>query len=74
MKLTRKQATVLQTIKEYVEQRNYPPSVRELTAILGLKSCSTAHGYLQQLKKKGYISWEADKPRTLHLINGGEAV
>ena len=68
MKLSGRQQLALQVIEHYVEQNNCPPSVRDIMALMGLSSTSTAHGYLRRLRKKGLIEWESDKPRTLKVI------
>ena len=54
-------------IKEYIAQHGYPPSVREISRAVGLKSASTVHGYLRQLEERGLLSREARLPRALGL-------
>jgi len=66
--MTPKQRTTLETIIIFIRHRNYPPSIRDLCSILGIKSASTVHGYLERLKSKGFITWEKDKPRTLKVL------
>ncbi|SDJ93301.1 helix-turn-helix domain-containing protein [Paenibacillus naphthalenovorans] len=67
MRLTQKQQKFFQAIQSFLREHKYPPSVRDLCALTGLKSPSTAHGYLERLKKKGLIEWESSKPRTLKI-------
>jgi repressor LexA len=62
-----KQQRMLKLIKDYVAEHSYSPSVRELCALAGLKSSSTAHGYMERLKSKGLISWEPTHPRTIKV-------
>ncbi|MGI6037938.1 MAG: transcriptional repressor LexA [Limnochordia bacterium] len=64
-KLTERERQVLDYLKSFIEQRGYPPSVREICEALGIKSTSTAHSYLRRLEKKGYIRREATKPRAM---------
>lgn len=64
--LTGKQRVVF----DFVRQKIYnglPPSIREVAAHLGISE-KAAHDHLWLLRKKGYIRWEDDKPRTLSLL------
>ncbi|WHH59512.1 transcriptional repressor LexA [Petroclostridium sp. X23] len=67
-KLTEKQQMILDFINQQVQQKGYPPSVREICSAVGLKSTSTVHGYLERLEKKGLLQKDASKPRALRLI------
>ena len=53
--LTKKQRKVLNAIEEFIFEKGYSPSVRELGKKLGLSSPATVHNYLITLEKKGYI-------------------
>ena len=68
MNITNREKDVLHAIELFTFKHRYAPSVRDIADALGWSSSSTAHGYLQRLKKKGYISWEPDRPRTLKVI------
>jgi len=72
-KLTKKQNKILVLIQEYINQHGYPPSYRELAAMMNLVSSSTVKCYLDILKKKGYLNWEERRPRTLHIIEQKES-
>lgn len=52
-KLSRRQIDILEFIKEEVNAKGYPPSVREIGEAVGLASSSTVHGHLSRLEKKG---------------------
>jgi repressor LexA len=67
-KITRAQLNVLDAIAKSVRRNKYPPSVQEICDFSGLKSKSTAHRHLLNLKEKGYIHWEDGQPRTLKII------
>ncbi len=49
-------------------EHGYPPAVRDICQGLGLKSTSTAHGYLERLEKNGYIRRDPSKTRAIELI------
>ena len=58
---------VLHCIQSYSEQRGFPPTVRELCVMTGLKSPSSVHNYLVQLKEDGLIESDESKPRTITI-------
>ncbi|MED9957732.1 MAG: LexA repressor, partial [Christensenellales bacterium] len=45
------QAKILAYIKQEIQEKGYPPSVREICEAVGLKSTSTVHGHLTRLEK-----------------------
>ncbi|MFW2500381.1 transcriptional repressor LexA [Clostridium diolis] len=63
-----KQTEVYEFLKEYVENKGYPPSVREICKAVSLASTSTVHGHLQRLEKKGLIKRDPSKPRALEIL------
>ena len=65
-----RQKKVLEYIKKCVNEKGYPPSVREIGAAVGLTSSSTVHGHLQRLEAKGYIRRDPSKPRAIELLAG----
>jgi repressor LexA len=68
-KLTPRQKAILEYIQKEVQEKGYPPSVREICAAVGLASSSTVHGHLARLEKKGYIRRDPTKPRAIELLN-----
>ena len=50
--LTKRQSEIYNYIKQVVQTKGYPPSVREIGEAVGLASSSTVHGHLHVLKKK----------------------
>lgn len=77
-KLTKQQERALKVIRRTIQQRGYPPSVRELCDLLGLKSTATAHTYLRTLERKGYIKRAPFRSRALEVVEkadeGSDAV
>jgi len=67
--LSDKQKRILAFIKEELQQKGYPPSVREICDAVGLKSTSTVHGHLERLEKKGYIRRDPSKPRAIEVLD-----
>ncbi|EIT86884.1 LexA repressor [Fictibacillus macauensis ZFHKF-1] len=67
-KLSRRQLDILDFIKEEVNAKGYPPSVREIGEAVGLASSSTVHGHLSRLEKKGLIRRDPTKPRAIEVL------
>lgn len=66
--LTDRQKQIYQFIKTTVNEKGYPPSVREIGNAVGLQSSSTVHGHLAKLQEKGYIKRDPTKPRAIEVI------
>jgi repressor LexA len=62
-----KQLEVLAFIHERVNEKGYPPTVREIGQAVNLSSTSTVHGHLSRLEKKGFIQRDPTKPRAIEL-------
>lgn len=60
-----KKMQLLSCIDDYTRENGYPPTIRELCALLGYRSTSSVHAYIRQLQEDGLLSYEASKPRTL---------
>ncbi len=64
------QQKILDFIKSEIEQKGYPPSVREICAAVGLRSTSTVHAHLNHLEEQGLIRRDSTKPRALEVLDG----
>lgn len=53
--LTPKQKEVLDFIVNFINDRGYPPSYREIAGGLNLASPSTVHSHIQALRLRGYL-------------------
>jgi repressor LexA len=65
--LTWRQRKVLQVIRESVQRRGYPPSMREIGEAVGLTSTSSVSYQLSTLQSKGYLRRDAGRPRTVEV-------
>ena len=65
--LTWRQRKVLQVIRESVQKRGYPPSMREIGEAVGLTSTSSVSYQLSTLQKKGYLHRDVGRPRTVEV-------
>ncbi len=69
--LTPRQKQIFNFIKKEVQEKNYPPSVREIGNEVGLSSSSTVHSHLNTLEKKGFIRRDPTKPRAIEILAQG---
>ena len=67
--LTKRQSEIYNYIKQVVQMKGYPPSVREIGEAVGLASSSTVHGHLSRLEEKGYIRRDPTKPRAIEIVS-----
>jgi repressor LexA len=67
--LTNRQRRVLAAIQECVEQRGYPPSMREIGQAVGLTSPSSVAHQVKTLEKLGYLRKDPRRPRTLEVVS-----
>lgn len=63
--LTWRQRGILQVIRDSVQGRGYPPSMREIADAVGLTSTSSVAFQLSTLQSKGYLRRDAGRPRTV---------
>ena len=64
-----KQILILNCIENFTKENGYPPTIRELCNLSGIKSTSTVHDNIKKLTKEGYIVNDPTKPRTIMLTN-----
>ena len=66
-KLTAKQEKILNTIKKFMAEKGYAPTIRELCTLCNLSSTATMFVHLKNLTNKGYINQTESKFRTIEL-------
>jgi len=59
-------------IKQAVESRGYPPSIREMGEAVGLASSSSVAHQLKMLEQKGFLRRDPNRPRALEVLLPGE--
>lgn len=67
--LTKRQAQTLDYIRQSIEQRGYPPTLREIGEYMGIRSTNGVNDHLRALERKGYLRREDMKSRALRLVN-----
>jgi repressor LexA len=56
-------------IREFNEAIGYSPTIREIGDAMGMMSSNGVHCHLIALEKKGYLTHQAKKSRTIQLID-----
>jgi repressor LexA len=65
--LTPRQRRILRFIHDWVQERGYSPSMREIGRAVGLTSTSSVEHQLSALESKGHLRREAGCPRTVEV-------
>jgi repressor LexA len=66
--LTKRQAQTLDFIRQSIEERGYPPTLREIGESMGIRSTNGVNDHLRALERKGYLRREDMKSRALRLV------
>ncbi len=71
-KISDRQRQVLETVMRVMREKGYPPSVREIGDLLGLRSSCTVQRHLEGLEKKGYLRRDRTKARCLEILRADD--
>lgn len=66
--LTKRQEQTLDFIRHSIEDRGYPPTLREIGEHMGIRSTNGVNDHLRALERKGYLTREDMKSRALKLV------
>jgi repressor LexA len=66
--LTARQKRILNVLRDSIEKRGYPPSIREIGEHVGLASSSSVAHQLRVLESKGFIRRDPNRPRALEVF------
>ncbi len=67
--LTKRQEMVLDFITRSINNRGYPPTLREIGSHMGIRSTNGVNDHLRALERKGYLKREDMKSRALKPVN-----
>ena len=67
--LTHRQRKVLEVIRNSIDRRGYPPSMREIGEAVGLTSPSSVAHQLSALERKGFLRRDPNRPRAIEVIS-----
>ena len=74
MTLSDRQVRILEFIESYLEEHNYPPTIREIGKAVGISSTSVVKYNLERLQDKGKIKRSEEVSRGLRLIDSQRAL
>ena len=66
--LTDRQKAILDFISQSIEERGYPPTLREIGEHFGIRSTNGVNDHLRALEKKGHLQREDLKSRALRPV------
>lgn len=69
LKMSKIQKQIYDYVKESINDKGYPPAVREIGEAVNLKSSSSVHSQLKKLEDMGYIRRDPAKPRTIEIVD-----
>ena len=69
-KLSSRQERILEYIERFLDQHQYPPSVRDIQAGCEISSTSVVDYNLRILQRDGYLRREAEVSRGIELLRG----
>ncbi len=66
--LTDRQRLAYAFIRDYLDHYNRPPTLREISTGIGVRSATSARKLIQALEKKGYVELDAGRARGIRLL------
>lgn len=69
--LTKRDKEILKAINSYVNANGISPTVRNICDLVGLRSSSTVHAYLNRLEIEGFITKMDIIPRSIKITKKG---
>src|SRR3989442_8601853 len=68
MAITRRQRQVYDYISDFVQRNGYSPSFEEIGEGIGLSSLATVHKHISNLEKKGLLTRDYNRSRSIDLL------
>src|SRR6266576_1628813 len=68
MAITRRQRQVYDYISDFVQRNGYSPSFEEIGEGMGLSSLATVHKHISNLEKKGLLTRDYNRSRSIDLL------
>ena len=68
--LSSKQKKILDFLRRFIRDKNYPPSIRDIQEECGISSTSVVDYNLKALERMGYIHRDREVSRAIELLDG----
>jgi repressor LexA len=72
MLLSERQQKILDFIGRFIEENDYPPSIRQIGGATGISSTSVVSYNLKILKQEGFIDRDPEVSRGIRLVRGSD--
>ena len=69
--LSAKQQRILDFIREFIEEHDYPPSIRQIQQACDISSTSVVDYNLRILEREGHIRRDREVSRAIEVLHGG---
>lgn len=66
--LTERQRCIADAIRTLTRRLGYAPTIREIAVHCGLVGTNAVAQQLDAMRRKGWVTWEPNKPRTLRTV------
>lgn len=66
-----KQQRILEFIRSFIDQHDYPPSIRQIQDACGISSTSVVDYNLKRLENRGLIRRDREVSRAIEVLEGG---
>lgn len=70
-KLSEKQQAIIRFVREYMDRKDRPPSIREIQEACNISSTSVVDYNLRQLEQRGYLRRDREVSRGIELLEEG---
>ena len=68
--LSAKQQSILDFMRRFIREKDYPPSIRDIQDACGISSTSVVDYNLKALERMGYIRRDREVSRAIELLDG----
>ncbi len=68
--LSTKQQKIVDFLRRFIREKNYPPSIRDIQEECGISSTSVVDYNLKALERMGYIHRDREVSRAIELLDG----
>ena len=66
--LSTRQQSILRFLQDFIDEKNYPPSIRDIQQGCGISSTSVVDYNLKKLEEKGHIHRDREVSRAIELL------
>ena len=68
--LSQKQQKIIDFLRRFIREKDYPPSIRDIQEACGISSTSVVDYNLKALERMGYIHRDREVSRAIELLDG----